>query len=352
MFSDVFVGKKIVVTGHSGFKGSWLSLILSFLGADVYGFSIGEPSNLKHAYHALKIRQVVNSSSVIDGDVSGANFGLFLDYVQPDFIFHLAGQAVVKQSYENPYNTILTNTFGVLNLLEYLRTSTLPVSTVIITSDKCYENLGSNYSYDETDRLGGSDPYSSSKAAAELLYESYLKSFFLESSKGIATARAGNVFGGGDCAEFRLIPDSINSIFESRKIHLRMPNATRPWTYVIDVLRGYLLLGKKLSESPREFAGSWNFAANENLTVNALVQILVQNMKHKFGSIEITQTTGVFKEHNLLQLNAKKANEKLGWYPKESIRESIQETAEWYLRQNDDDDLDQFTISILEKFFR
>jgi CDP-glucose 4,6-dehydratase len=351
MLSEVYAGKRIVVTGHSGFKGSWLSLILDYLNAKVFGFSKDVPANIRHAYYSLDVQQVVQPESVINGDVASQNFQFFLDDVKPDFIFHLAGQAVVKQSYEYPRNTFLTNTFGVLNLLEYLRTSTSVIPTVIVTSDKCYENTGAKHSYHEGDRLGGSDPYSSSKAAAEILYEAYLKSFFLGASKGVATARAGNVFGGGDCADFRLIPDCINSIFDSQKINLRMPGATRPWTYVIDVLHGYLLLGKHLSECPNDFAGAWNFAADETLTVIELAQILANSMKENFGEIEISHSEGSFKEHNLLQLNAKKANKNLGWFPKESIHDSIEETAEWYLRQKESRNLDVFNRSILEKYF-
>jgi CDP-glucose 4,6-dehydratase len=225
----VFRGKKVLITGHTGFKGSWLAFTLDQIGASVFGLSLREPENQNHAYYALGIKEkLINSDSDL-GDVREKDLADIIKLVNPDFIFHLAAQAIVATSYLDPFLTFSTNTFGTLNLLETLRTEKSLATVVVITSDKCYKNLNSARAYVEGDELGGSDPYSSSKAAAEIIFGSYLKSYpLLCLENGIASARAGNVFGGGDWSNNRLIPDCVRNIFDGNPINLRMPNATRP----------------------------------------------------------------------------------------------------------------------------
>jgi CDP-glucose 4,6-dehydratase len=349
--NDTYAGKKVVVSGHTGFKGSWLAFTLSWLGAEVYGFSINTPKDQHHAYHALGIKKRVSNISVINGDVRTDRYLKFIESAEPDYIFHLAAQAIVSKGFSNPVETISTNTFGVLNLLEFLRVQSAQISTVIITSDKCYKNSDGTVAFLEEDKLGGDDPYSASKAAAEILYQAYLSSFFRIAQKGVATARAGNVFGGGDRAEFRLIPDCIVNIFQSREVVLRMPTATRPWTHVHDVLKGYLLLGQALSKSPSEFMGSWNFASEEKMTVSEVANSLTKHLSPTLGKITIKTISNKISEHPILQLDASKAREFLNWNCKISLDESLNETVKWYLNQYMGKDMEVFSEYFLEASF-
>jgi CDP-glucose 4,6-dehydratase len=347
-----FDGKKVVVTGHTGFKGSWMSYALAWLGADVFGFSLDTPDNSDHVYHSLGVSSQVNKSSVVTGDVKLKEYSEFLQRVKPDFIFHLAAQSIVSRGLIEPIITIETNTFGILNLLEFLRVNPKNIPTVIITSDKCYKNRQQQSPYYEHDEMGGEDPYSASKAAAEILFQAYLESYFKPKGKAVATTRAGNVFGGGDWSTNRLIPDSITSVFEKNEILLRMPFATRPWTYVLDVIRGYIMLGDALSLSPTEYSGSWNFASNEKMRVIDVAQVVQNYLEPYLGSIDVRLIDNKIKEHSLLQLNSDKAKTLLRWNCRNTLKESIEETADWYFKQRNGDDMKLHSNKILDLFFK
>lgn len=347
---ETYSGKRILISGHSGFKGSWLTFMLNHLGAEIFGFSIDTPSNEKHAYYALEIPKIVNENSIIDGDVSSREYENYIDKIKPDFIFHLAAQAIVKHSIDYPLETFQTNVFGVLRLLEYIRNYSASIVTIVVTSDKCYKNIGTSNPYLESDELGGNEPYSASKAAAEIVYHSFLKSYFEEKQLPVATVRAGNVFGGGDWSENRLIPDCVSQIFENERIFLRMPHATRPWTFVHDILGGYLLLGKALSESPANYSGSWNFASGEKRSVLEIAHVLISAFETFSQSIMLSETKNSFQEHSQLQIDARKARELLGWRCREDLDTSLAETAKWYLAQHSGEDMRSYSHKFVESF--
>jgi CDP-glucose 4,6-dehydratase len=344
-----FKGVKVLVVGHSGFKGSWLTFTLSLLGAHVYGLSIDKSIAPEHAYNSLKIADLISNPENCWGDVRTTDLSDSILKYRPEYIFYLAAQAIVSVSYKEPFSTFNTNAFGVLNLLESLRLIENPPTTIIVTSDKAYKNDGSGKAYVESDALGGVDPYSASKAAAEVFFSSYLESFRDHFTKsGIATVRAGNVFGGGDSSTNRLIPDCAAQLLNTQFVTIRMPEATRPWTFVHDVLNGYLLLGSRLKSDPGKYTGSWNFASGENRTVYEIVKLFIQYLG--YGQIELKSDPGIGKESTLLQIDASKAREELGWTPRLSLESSIEETVGWYRAQFDHNDMQKYSISFLERF--
>jgi CDP-glucose 4,6-dehydratase len=248
-------------------------------------------------------------------------------------IFHLAAQAIVSESYVEPLQTIQTNIFGVVRILEHLRVSTHKSTSVIITSDKCYKNTNKGIPFVENDELGGIDPYSASKASAEILINSYVNSFErLRNFHGVASCRAGNVFGGGDWSENRLVPDLLKNLFATGEVFLRMPNATRPWTHVFDILNGYLILGERLHSSAEKYSGSWNFASEEHLTVENIAEIVIEKMG--FGKIRINELNSIGYEATLLSLNPKKAKLELNWHCKVATAQALADCVTWYREQN------------------
>lgn len=347
---EVFQGKKVLITGHTGFKGSWLAYTLSEIGARVFGLSLSEPENQYHAYRALGINGILINSGSDLGDVREKDIAEIISLVNPDFIFHLAAQAIVATSYLDPYLTFSTNTIGTLNLLETLRNTKSLATVIIITSDKCYKNFNSTRAYTEGDELGGIDPYSSSKAAAEIIFGSYLTSYpNLCSENGIASARAGNVFGGGDWSKNRLIPNCVQDIFEGNPIRLRMPNATRPWTFVNDIINGYLELALALRAKPEIFRGSWNFASGEKLTVSEVAQIFINQIGQ--GKIDTQPENNIGYESELLQIDPSKANKLLGWHCRYPIKSALSITAEWYKLQHSKGDIKAYSKQLLENYY-
>jgi CDP-glucose 4,6-dehydratase len=329
--SKTFSGKKIFVTGNTGFKGSWLTLWLEQLGANVYGFSNRgktQPSMFKDLGIEKNITQFY-------GDIADRK-SLFdaLKIVKPDFIFHLAAQSIVSTSYSNPLETFKTNSLGTATLLDVMVELDFNCVAVMITSDKCYENDERVTGYREEDRLGGHDPYSASKAAAEIFLSAYIRSFFIQGSKQIiGIARAGNVIGGGDWNTNRIVVDCAKAWLHSEKVSIRNPDATRPWQHVLEPLSGYLRLAQKLSESQDLHGEAFNFGPKES-NVYTVNEIVSQLGKH-WGHVDVAQHLELsgnktMHESSLLSLNCEKAAQELSWSPRLEIDECLKLVADWY----------------------
>lgn len=327
---DFYKGKKVFVTGHTGFKGSWLSIWLNKMGADVIGYSNEVKTNEDNFVLANLDKKLID----VRGDI---NDQLLLNSVQkyePEIVFHLAAQPLVLYSYENPLETYMSNVIGTLNLLESIKKCDSVKSVVVITTDKCYSNNEWCFGYREIDPLGGCDPYSSSKACAEIAVDSFRKSYFSDFKKGIATARAGNVIGGGDWSENRIVPDSIKKLSENEAIKVRNPNFIRPWQHVLEPLSGYLLLAMKLYNDPIKYSEAFNFGPTNGESLD--VESIAKKIVHFYGegSYEISRSETVPHEANTLTLDISKSVHKLNWKPKLNIDESIKMTIEWYKNYN------------------
>ncbi len=327
-FKDIYRGKRVLVTGHTGFKGSWLALWLRELGAEVMGYAL-PPKRPDDHFNLLELNKRI---SHVEGDIhDGENLSrVFLEF-KPEFIFHLAAQALVRYSYEDPKSTFDTNVLGSVNVLETARILPSLKALVFITSDKCYKNKEWVWGYRENDQLGGQDPYSASKAAAELIFAAYQDSFFHKQSElGAASARAGNVIGGGDWAVDRIVPDCIQALREGKPIIIRNPNATRPWQHVLEPLSGYLLLAAKLAQEPKCYGGAWNFGPGGNAirTVEDLTRSIIQRWGS--GKLIIDATTDLPHEARLLHLSIDKACQFLGWHPRWNFEHTLDHTVHWY----------------------
>ena len=345
---DFFKDKRVFITGHTGFKGSWLTKILINHGANVRGFSL-EPQEDVSLFNILQLEKKVDH---INGDIRNQKIleEAMKDF-SPEIVFHLAAQAFVRYSYEDPKETYETNVIGSLNLLNAVKECSSVKSVIYVTSDKCYENVEWVYGYREDDMLGGYDPYSSSKACAEILFSSYCRSFFAKRDIGIASVRAGNVIGGGDFSSDRIVPDFINSIKNNRPIVLRNPNATRPWQHVLEPISGYVKLSRELYDKPLNQPSSWNFGPTpqEVYTVEELTSILIDLIGS--GSIKIDPKNITLHEAQLLKLNCDKANHILSWYPRWSVKKTIQVTADWYKVYLERGDLEEITDIQINDYF-
>jgi CDP-glucose 4,6-dehydratase len=326
---DEYKGKKVLITGHTGFKGAWLAIWLEMLGAKVSGYAL-DPLYEDGIFIKSGIKEKIHDYR---GDVRDLNGMLeIFRNEKPEVVFHLAAQALLLEGYRNPVETFEINIQGTVNVLEAIRQSPSIKSAVFITTDKCYENKEWIWGYRENDPMGGYDPYSASKGAAELVISAYRRSFFTKSGKaGIASARAGNVVGGGDWSENRLVPDIIKAILENKTIDIRNPHATRPWQYVLEPLRGYLDLGLALLKNPIKYSEGWNFGpyTHEIYTVKQVVeQILTFTKKGNWRDLSASNAP---HEANLLLLDISKAVQKLHWRPVLTFKESIEYTIDWYL---------------------
>jgi len=320
-------GRRVLITGDTGFKGSWLSLWLQQRGASVFGYALPPESN-SH-FNALGLSTLIQHR---DGDVRDfKSLSTYINETNPDIIFHLAAQALVIESYRDPKGTSDTNIGGSINILEAVRLNPNVKALVFITSDKCYLNKEVTRGYTELDELGGYDPYSASKAAAEIVFTSYAKSYFAHRpSFGAASARAGNVIGGGDWSLNRIIPDCVRSLIAQTPIEIRNPNATRPWQHVLEPLSGYITLGARLLTTECGNFGSWNFGPPETAvhTVGEVTQRAIDEWGS--GSILITPPDGKLHEAGLLQLNCDKARKELSWAPRWGFDQTMLETIKWY----------------------
>ena len=324
----IFPGRRVLVTGDTGFKGSWLALTLLELGAEVWGYALPPERDSDH-FNLLGLNRLIRHT---DGDIRDlpALVRVFQES-RPDFLFHLAAQSLVRFSYDEPKLTFDTNVGGSVNILECVRSTPSLRAAVYVTSDKCYLNKEWAWGYRENDELGGRDPYSVSKAAAELVLAAYQASFFdRREGFGIASVRAGNVIGGGDWSRDRIVPDCIKALRDGNPIILRSPEATRPWQHVLEPLSGYLMLAAVLTERPRDFRGAWNFGPRGDSirTVQDLAEGIV--VEWGAGSVEIDTDTANVHEARLLHLNCDKAMGELGWAPRWGFKRTVRETVGWY----------------------
>ncbi|MBN4081663.1 CDP-glucose 4,6-dehydratase [bacterium AH-315-C07] len=332
-----YANKKVFMTGHTGFKGAWLTLILEGLGAEVKGYSL-EPEEVS-LYNVIDGNSHCNSiiANILDKDRMQKEI---LDF-EPDYVFHLAAQAIVRESYTFPVETFEVNTIGTANILDALRNLDKQCAVIIVSTDKVYENLEIDYAYKEYDKLGGFDPYSSSKACTEIVTNSYRLSFFNPADydhhgKSISSGRAGNVIGGGDWAKDRIVPDLVRALENGDPLKVRNPQALRPWQHVFEPLGGYLLLGAKLSENPVLYAEGYNFGpeADDELKVEELVKVALEYWGE--GTYEPAPNPNDPHEANLLKLDINKAKETLGWAPQLRSKEAIGLTVDWYKNYKED----------------
>lgn len=334
MNHEFWKNKKVLVTGHTGFKGSWLSLVLKNLGAKVIGYSLKPVSN-PNLFDTLKVKKIIDFSYF--GDVRDVTkLKKIMTKHKPDITIHLAAQAFVGESYKNPLYTYDVNILGTLNLINESFLSKNVKACLVVTSDKCYENKEWSYPYREDDQLGGHDLYSSSKACAEILTRSFYKSFLSSDPKKklfLATARAGNVIGGGDYSYDRLVPDYFRSLDQSKQLILRNPNSIRPWQHVLDALAGYLILCQKLYDADPFYEGAWNFGPyNQNeLSVIELVSML---NNHFDNNVKIKKSKETFHEAKILKLDISKSLDYLNWKPILNLKESVEMICDFYKSDN------------------
>jgi CDP-glucose 4,6-dehydratase len=329
MFKDFYHGKKVLVLGHTGFKGAWLTQWLLSLGADVTGVSAYVPSE-PAMVEVLNLKEQIKDYQVDIRDLD-ALLTIFSE-AKPDVVFHLAAQSIVKTSYDNPKLTFDTNLGGTVNVMEAIRQTDSIQSAVLITSDKCYENVEWVYGYREDDRLGGKDPYSASKACAEIAFHAYYESFFKDSNVRVATVRAGNVIGGGDWAASRIVPDCMRAWSEKEAVQLRAPNATRPWQHVLEPLSGYLWLGACLTGNQGKSLSGESFNFGPDASVNHPVKTLIENLASHWPGAKwgIDTQTQAMKEAGLLKLSCDKALYHLQWQASMTFAETVEMTATWY----------------------
>jgi len=330
--AEVYKGKKVFVTGHTGFKGSWLISWLHLLGAEIKGYALA-PTGSLDLYTVIKGDNLCQS--IIADIRDAAKLKEEVIAFQPDFVFHLAAQPLVRLSYEIASETFDVNAMGTANMLEAIKALTKPCVALMVTTDKVYHNIEQQYFYKEDDKLGGYDPYSASKACAELVISSYRSSFFNPAAysnhqKSISVARAGNVIGGGDQAKDRIIPDIVRALSSSKEIEVRNPKAVRPWQHVLEPLHGYLLLAAKQVEDPVQFSDAYNFGPlpQDNLTVKDIVETAIGIWGE--GRYAEQQNIHAPHEAGLLQLDIQKAMNGLGWLPQLTAKEAIAKTIGWY----------------------
>lgn len=347
MNPDFWRGKRVFVTGHTGFKGSWLSLWLQSLGAELTGYALKPPTN-PSLFEEARVGEGMTS---IEGDIRDlAFFSESIQATRPEIVVHMAAQPLVRYSYQNPVETYAINVMGTVHMLEAVRTTPGIKAVLCVTTDKCYENHGHEIPYRESDPMGGYDPYSSSKGCAELVSAAYRTSFFNPKNYGLhgvalATVRAGNVIGGGDWAQDRLIPDIVTAFENGQPVHIRNPNAIRPWQHVLEPLRGYLILAEKLVQEGTAFAEGWNFGPQDEDVKS--VGWVVEQMAQRWGKgakwqIDLGEHP---HEANYLRLEILKAQDRLDWKPALSLENAIDLIVDWYIKRQAGTNIRALTLS-------
>jgi CDP-glucose 4,6-dehydratase len=353
LFNDFYKGRKVLITGHTGFKGSWLSMLLKWLGAEVYGYSLNPPTN-PSLYELAKLDELVFSTI---GDIR--DFKLLqktLRAIKPEVVIHMAAQPLVRESYRNPRETYEVNVMGTVNLLDIIRQERGIKTVLNITSDKCYDNKEWVWGYRENESIGGYDPYSNSKGCSELVTSSFRTSFFnpkeyVKHGVALASARAGNVLGGGDWAEDRLIPDFFRSIMKGEKLKIRSPNAVRPWQHVLEPLKGYLMLCEKLYSNGSEFAEAWNFGADISDAKN--VEWIILKICEFWDTEVVYEIENIPQPHeaNYLKLDCTKAKTLLGWSPIWNVETTLKILVDWYKAYQKKYNMRQVCLSQIEQYF-
>jgi CDP-glucose 4,6-dehydratase len=346
--ADSWRGRRVLVTGHTGFKGGWLSLWLHRLGAEVIGFSLPAPTEPSF-FEQTRLAELVRH---VEGDVRdlGAVDAVIRE-TQPEMVFHLAAQPLVRYSYDAPVETFATNVMGTVHLLEASRKAESVRAVVCVTSDKCYENREWLWPYRESDPMGGHDPYSSSKGAAELVISAYRRSFFQAGAR-IASVRAGNVIGGGDWATDRLVPDVVRALLAGQSPQIRNPASIRPWQHVLEALSGYLMIGQRLLDGHDASACAWNFgpADDDTQPVGWVVERMIEQWP---GKISWEQPDGIEPhEAVLLKLDSSKARTELGWRPRLRLQEALRQVIEWHIAVADGQDVREISLRQLEQYER
>ena len=352
MNAEFWKAKRVLLTGHTGFKGSWLALWLQALGAETIGFSLCPPTHPS----LFELARVSKGMTSITGDVRDFEFlKRVIRDKNPEIVLHLAAQSVVRYSYENPLETYSTNVMGTANLLEAIRQLQLPCVVVNVTSDKCYENKNWVWGYRENETLGGNDPYSNSKACAELVTAAFRESYFRGDSSArsgamVASGRAGNVIGGGDWTQDQLVPDIMRAFVGGRPVRIRNPHAVRPWQFVLEPLHGYLILAEHLWNHGFEFAEGWNFGPHEEDAQP--VSWIVQNISTLWGNGARWEMDEGMHPHEaqLLKLDISKARSRLGWSPKIRLTRTIEWVVEWYKAYQDKKDLRELTHAQIARY--
>ncbi len=345
-------GKRVLITGHTGFKGSWLSLWLQSKGANVIGYSLPPPT----VPSLFELADVIAGMQSITGDVRDLkSLEKVIARQKPDIIIHMAAQSLVRYSYVDPVETYSTNIMGTVNILEAAKNSDFVKVIVIVTSDKCYENKELKRGYRENDRMGGYDPYSSSKGCAELITSAYITSYFSKShssnhTASVASVRAGNVIGGGDWTTDGLIPDTMNAFMHRLPVIIRYPNAIRPWQYVLEPLRGYLMLIEALWDDGSKYSGPWNFGPKneDNKKVSWIVKTLTK-LWGKGARMEL-DTARHLHEASCLKLDSSKARDHLGWSSKLNISRTLEWIVNWYLSYQNKEDMRRITEAEIKRF--
>jgi len=347
---DFYFGKKILVTGHTGFKGAWLSLVLHEMGADVSGISLPPTDSRGNLYKIIKLKKKIDSHYL---DVRNYNkLKKLIRKINPELIFHLAAQPYVLKSYQDPIETITTNVIGTANILEISRELHSLEAVINVTTDKCYENEEKGKPFRESDKLGGKDVYSASKASSELITKSYYHSFLKNLTKSVGTARAGNVIGGGDFGENRLVPDIFDSIFNKKKLIIRNPNSIRPWQYILDVINGYLIFMIYLNKSKKGIFSSYNFAPTkkEIIEVRQIVDFICEFFQYE--KTKFLKKSDTHDESKNLLLSSKKAQEELNWFSKYKTMEAIEETIKWHEVHHDESDkIEEYSSNLIKNYF-
>ena len=346
---DFWVGKKVLITGHTGFKGGWLAIWLNDMGAKVHGLAL-DPITQPNLYSVADIKKLIETDVRADIRNERAVCKAF-ERIQPEIVFHLAAQALVHPSYKAPIYTFETNSMGTAHVLEAIRLTKSIKVAVMITTDKVYENKEWPYLYREVDQLGGFDPYSASKACAEIMIDSYRRSFLKKQEKSIASVRAGNVIGGGDWSEDRLVPDAMKAFALKKILALRNPESTRPWQHVLEPLCGYLLLAQAQWTDNRKFARAWNFAPDN--CIEATVGKISEAMAELWGvgaKVKIEQKKEALHESNLLALDASLAHIYLDWKPKWSLSKALKSTVDWYKAFGNNKNMYDYSLDQIKEY--